>query len=1209
MWKTVDRMSNWLIPNFVTGFSLSTDYSIADVVAGTKKKVLNFSGTNPEAGFGEKTSNCLDVMEGACYLLCEEKKRKSKGAVAKPAKVEKLIQESINDFNSILVAKSNVTISVAVCGPVGVGKSYLLNFLLSYGLSDDKACEVPLPSAEGGSQTPLPVRVKYSNSVKVSYYKTNNDPEPKVWYSETHLSKATLVCMNNHLKEKFAEVNTLFKENFTDFRVAYSESIVAIEGPFPIFRALKNRQMTSCGHLELEVDVEFVDLPGLGAQGESETSNAELSNADVVLFFQCGQSGREVTPLDLKNVFCNHHLFEYTSRPKLTLVVNSRSTTAISPDTSRLYEMKKKELLDAWKPFMKNDDDDACAADYRNAALAKLPLIGGEEMLGKLKDECEVLVFHPENTSVLQNLKEIINNHVDEVKVKRQIHPVLKSIYPVAKRLRRQTSLSATMAAKEKSGISPPSLELCFDMSDAEDLVESFHCFHCDKFVTVDDIEEVFRALYNKFIYSQETTSFLFNMLQLSLEHLITKLKACLEIPQISKIPDVNAYNVVTEMLCNSRVQKFCANNAVDYLHHVQVKGKNRNHLAGYRRDWQASDNEGRKHLFYQFLHILLKSSFKLLERRSRDLEDQLSPFKLKDILWKDLSELRAVKFDVQMRPELFKVVKENVNVVVEFCHKALSEISPHPSLEVVPLPETPEEASDTEDKRMKSVDNVLKEMRQLLVKPSKCDPVGYLERKLNLDSGTLSCEGDVDKTLWTKLLVDVLCDDNHLQLNLGTRLLDPSNTEVERLLPQAIKCLYAYQQSQTRCNVVEDVSCSGDEIVLKKSLRQEISLEAAMSTQLHKRIRQIATGLKDITCQMAPIFIPIRHPGPSREMTGNIFLQDDPWAKDMDEREQEDSAENIMDESQNVNVFLVVEPQYLQTCKAAVRGKQLPVKSKINLNFVVLPRDRCEMGVIKGIIKVLADCLNFQLFWIIDDSIKSMYQFDQNDCTWNKCSIHRGLLFGQRVFQTCHEKTLRPVSKEKQDELCTWIIEEWPQEAKRTRTKAFCLVSSDENIAAIQRNPWRLTEFSPFNEENMVVDCQEDATIRATLNALKPKFEEKCKSYLFGDASAYIGSISLGHVSTRKYDYTTKFPTSHYKRTDQGYKMVLLNSDALRRMNFVSDDMIFNQELKTTDYAGIKNVEKSFNQALTINGVSNFQVICFTHDEKKLASPLSSKC
>lgn len=778
------------------------------------------------------------------------------------------------------------------------------------------------------------------------------------------------------------------------------------------------------------------------------------------------------------------------------------------------------------------------------------------------------------------------------------------------------------MCAKRVEAIPSPSFELCYDMMDAEDLVESFS-LHVKRALVDDDIANVFRVLYNKFLYSLDTNSYLLDMLQLSLEHFSTKLKACLEITQTQKFPEVsNAFQVVTEMLCNSRVQKFCANSAQDYLRQVLDKGKNKNPLVKYKRDWQASDDEGKKHLCRKFLHILLKQSVASLGRPSRDIPDELSPFTSKDDLWKDVKELLAVEIDAKTRPELLKTIKENVINIVEFCSNALSEINPHPSIKNVPLPEAPQEASCTGTvvPTKSNCLKILKEMRQLLVKPtSKTDPDRQLEKKLNLDSGTLSCKEDVDRTLWTKLLVDVLNDDNHLQFNLEPRLLDPSNTEVTRLLPQAKKCLFAYQRSQVRCEVVEDMSCPGDEIIVKKSVvGQKVFLEAAMSKQMHKTTQQISTCSRDITSQIAPVFIPVQHPGPSQEMTGNFFLQDDPWAKDMDGREQDEASaeKTVEEESQNLDVFLIVEPQHLQTCKDAVHGQQALVKSKVKINYVVLPHDGCNVGVIKAIVKILADCLNFQLFWIIDDDVKSMYQFDENEATWYKCSIHRGLLFGQRVFQNCQEKTLEPLTQDEQDKLFGMIDNdlEWPKEATRTKRTASQLFSSNEKIAAVQRNPRLLN--TPFSDENIAKDCKGDASLSATLNALKSTFEEKCKRYLFGNSSTCVGGVSLGHVSTRKYDYMIKFPTSHFKRSDQGYKMVLLNSDALKWMNFVSDDMIFDDE-KASDYPGkgIKNIEKSFNQALAVNGVSNFQVICFTHDHKKLASafdkngPFSSGC
>ena len=79
---------------------------------------------------------------------------------------------------------------------------------------------------------------------------------------------------------------------------------------------------------------------------------------------------------------------------------------------------------------------------------------------------------------------------------------------------------------------------------------------------------------------------------------------------------------------------------------------------------------------------------------------------------------------------------------------------------------------------------------------------------------------------------------------------------------------------------------------------------------------------------------------------------------------------------------------------------------------YIVLPQSGRGIGVTRAIIKSLAECLKFSLYWTIDDDIQFMYQFDANDRRWHKCSITRGLLFGQRVFQTCLEKNVNELSK-----------------------------------------------------------------------------------------------------------------------------------------------------------------------------------------------------
>lgn len=59
-------------------------------------------------------------------------------------KVKKLIRESIDNFHSTLVSDCKVSISLAVFGPLGAGKSFFLNFLLNLGLGERSVPNGPL---------------------------------------------------------------------------------------------------------------------------------------------------------------------------------------------------------------------------------------------------------------------------------------------------------------------------------------------------------------------------------------------------------------------------------------------------------------------------------------------------------------------------------------------------------------------------------------------------------------------------------------------------------------------------------------------------------------------------------------------------------------------------------------------------------------------------------------------------------------------------------------------------------------------------------------------------------------------------------------------------------------------------------------------------------------------------------------------------------
>ena len=111
---------------------------------------------------------------------------------------------------------------------------------------------------------------------------------------------------------------------FKDVRNFSDAKCVELQGPFPVFRFLKERSMTTSGHLELEVDVELVDIPGRGDEKGNQSIDTELSNADVVLFFEEGKSGRPVSSEDIGHIFRRLEEVQFTSRPKLVHLVNDR---------------------------------------------------------------------------------------------------------------------------------------------------------------------------------------------------------------------------------------------------------------------------------------------------------------------------------------------------------------------------------------------------------------------------------------------------------------------------------------------------------------------------------------------------------------------------------------------------------------------------------------------------------------------------------------------------------------------------------------------------------------------------------------------------------------------------------------------------------------------------------------------------------------------
>ena len=205
----------------VSYFSLP-GFSDNDVYA--KKTLGTFPKTPAESTLWEKISLCFDVMEGAWYMLYDDQK-KSRG----PEKIKKLYRESIDNFYNKLVSESKICISLAVFGPLGAGKSFVLNFVLNHGLPEMYQVKSgPLPSASGGSQTPLPINIKWGNKVQVLLHKQEKSATPDIWFPEEGLGIGTLARVNELLEIKFKDVR-----NFSNAKC------VELQGPFPVFRFLR----------------------------------------------------------------------------------------------------------------------------------------------------------------------------------------------------------------------------------------------------------------------------------------------------------------------------------------------------------------------------------------------------------------------------------------------------------------------------------------------------------------------------------------------------------------------------------------------------------------------------------------------------------------------------------------------------------------------------------------------------------------------------------------------------------------------------------------------------------------------------------------------------------------------------------------------------------------------------------------------------------
>ena len=1124
----------------------------------------------------EQTSLCAAGIEGAWYFLFDN----LKFSETKSKKLKETIRESIDNFYSTLVTESKVSISLAVVGQLGTGKSFFLNSILNLGLRDEFKVESgPLPSKDGDSVTRVPIYVKYGKYVNVLL--RNKDGSCKEWLTNRKIEIGTL-----------AEVKTLLMEMFETKQSLSNARCIELQGPFPVFLDLKTtRAITSSGfQRELEVDVEFVDLPGVGDSIGDAAMSEEVRKADVVLFFSSGRRGRPVTPDDIAMIFRRYVELGYTSRPKMVHVVNDDSPSAPSLHTlDDLYREKRDNLTNAWNDF--------CSGSRYQKERETLPQLDEANFLQKLTDESDVIYFHKDSGNLLNSLQQVISEHVHCVKIKQTLHPFLQNIFFVAKKLRakigkeRKRNLKSVETNVVKINAGEAVFEMYLDRDEASELLKSF-TDRDDLPLTESDLKGVHNFLYERFLYSNTMLSFLRYMLEQSLNLFFDSLIGQRESDLVELV----------EVLIKSRIHHFCSESATAYIKQILEKLKKKNPFGQEeRKRWVNANVQERTEQCRKILHGYLKRITSELEKKPFR-PDKKSHYYLIESLIRDANGLFALgTLRGSNLPGLLDWLYTRLKSMISFCNKAIREINPHPRLDVTKLTSLPEEMLDAHEDNSKAfhcsheeiIETAMKDLRN-----DECDAsavISFLEKKLKFGNQVPPNE---DPVLWARALVSVLSDQDHFDVKLKSPLgLDHDNEDVKKLLKQARERLFVYQKSQATCKIVIDQSLANkDEIHLRKSVGEHC-LEVLMSNSMAENVFDIPSNFEDPTRQVAPIFIPTIHPGPADDVRGNYFLEENPW----EDGEKEGSPKE--DDNLHLNIFLVVEQRQLQQFKTTIEKCRSP--NNVKLRYIVLPQNGRGIGVTRAIIKLVAECFKFTLYWTIDDDIQYMYQFDDNDLRWYKCPIERGLLFGQRVFQTCLAKTAKKISELQRHELFEEVEVHRPKFATKTSRSVRQLLIDRTEFGKVQKNPAFLrSPFKFFSD-----DCQGDREKEKALESYLQFFVDKCMDVLFQDTVYHIAGVSLGHKSTQRSDYTSRYPKAHYMCSEQRYQVVLNNSLALKGRNFVSDEVIFHDaefqindsHKRNTPYWGIRGEDKLFCQSLAVSGVTGYRVITFNHDHKKL--------
>lgn len=536
------------------------------------------------------------------------------------------------------------------------------------------------------------------------------------------------------------------------------------------------------------------------------------------------------------------------------------------------------------------------------------------------------------------------------------IHPFLKKVHFVAKKLKQRTGDTRHRQKKKQEPITVKVGETPFIMlGDINEAIELITSFIDETPLPLElDTKSLHHFLYNNFLVLNKTQVFLQDTLKASLENFTSEL-----IANSSTLQDVEAGLLeLVEMLCKDKVQQYCVDIAPTYLLHVLGKRKNRNPFGkATTKRWSSASKEQKRDQYHELLYLLLRHTLDAFKTGTRDKQYKKSHFYLMEQLKEFVREGLAVRFVSEAsKAHCLKSLNDKLPKIIEFCNHSIREINPHPSLDVKKDLSLPEKMVATRENTQSELqcehEEIIKEMTGLLNTPTKgkrplkkADIIYRLETRLKFNHGDLrlrQLKSEEEQRLWAKALLNVLSNEDHFDVKLDPNLvLDQHDLEVQKLFGLAQKRLFAHRKSLVISKINEDLSLPGNEIHLRKNAQEENCLEVLVSAEMSNKLHTIREEFKDPSNQIAPIFIPTIRPGPTTDMQGNYFLEEDPWSKNDTSEEEEVEVEG-MDAERNqdsgLNIFLVVEPQHLETFKTTIAGLQVPSASNINLMYVVLP-------------------------------------------------------------------------------------------------------------------------------------------------------------------------------------------------------------------------------------------------------------------------------